>query len=235
MRKRLEILRRERGCEPYWQTFAYETENAADTAATALTAINEQSPLLDETGHTAEPIRWECSCLQKKCGACAMVVNGRPALACAVRLADCGDTVRLEPLRKFPVVEDLIVDRSVMHENLKTMKLWFDSGAVAGNKTRELAYDASRCLQCGCCLEVCPNFAPGEAFTGMAAAVPMARLLLEMPPEQRMEATRLYRRHVFEGCGKSLACRSVCPVGIDIDGLLVNSNALAVWKRFFRK
>lgn len=235
MRICLEILRRERGGEPYRQTFAYETENAADTVATALTAINERSPLLDETGQTAEPIRWECSCLQKKCGACAMVVNGRPALACAVRLADCGDTVRLEPLRKFPVVEDLIVDRSVMHENLKAMKLWFDSGAAAGDKAGELAYDASRCLQCGCCLEVCPNFAPGEAFTGMAAAVPMARLLLEMPSEQRQEAARLYRRHVFEGCGKSLACRNVCPVGIDIDGLLVNSNALAVWKRFFRK
>ena len=97
-----------------------------------------------------------------------------------------------------------------------------------------MGYEASRCLQCGCCLEVCPNFDPEGTFFGMAAAVPVTRLLAELPASQREELSRLYREHVFEGCGKSLACRNVCPAGIDIDRMLVNSNAAAVWKRFLK-
>ena len=87
----------------------YETEDPAETVANALTRINER---LEAAGE--RPIRWEHSCLQKKCGACAMVINGRPGLACDARLSEYGETIRLEPLRKFPRVEDLMVDRSVL-------------------------------------------------------------------------------------------------------------------------
>lgn len=64
----------------------------------------------------------------------------------------------------------------------------------------------------------------------MAAGVPMTRLLLALPASRRGEAARLYREHVYEGCGKSLACRDICPAGIDIDRMLVSSNAVAGWK-----
>ena len=222
----IEILRRENAAAaPHWERFSYEPRDAGETIATALTRLNEG---LDK------PVRWECSCLQKKCGACAMVVNGTPKLACDTFLRDCKKTIRLEPLRKFPVVADLIVDRSAMRESLKTLRLWFEGEARADENTNELAYEASRCLQCGCCLEVCPNFMAGGKFAGMAGGAPMARLLAELPEAQKQEVSRLYRAHVFEGCGKSLACRNVCPAGLDIDALLVNSNAAAVWKRFLR-
>ena len=230
------VLRREGPDQkPYWQSFRYEPAGENETAATALTSLNEQPELRDAEGKAARPIQWERNCLQKKCGACAMVVNGVPRLACDTFLRDCGATVRLEPLRKFPVVADLVVDRGVMWENLRTLRLWLIGDAQAGDRASELAYEASRCLQCGCCLEVCPNFAPGGAFTGMAGAVPASRLLAELPEAQRREAARLYREHVYEGCGKSLACRDICPAGLDIDTLLVNSNAAAVWKRFLRR
>ena len=70
--------------------------------------------LQDETGAEAERVAWDCACLEKKCGACAMVVSGRPALACAVSLgaaADSSGEITLEPLRKFPRIRDLQVDR----------------------------------------------------------------------------------------------------------------------------
>lgn len=234
MEIRLDILRQTAGAEePFFQSFLHEAMDASETVATALTALNERERLLDISGTPVPPIRWECSCLQKKCGACAMVINGRPALACEVRLTDCKKTVRLEPLKKFPVIADLQVDRNVMYENLKALKLWFEDDVRTGERAAELAYDASRCLQCGCCLEVCPNFFAGGTFMGMASAVPMTRLLTELPVPQRKEASQLYHKHVYEGCGKSLACRNICPAKIDIDRMLVNSNAVAVWKRFF--
>ena len=233
MKYTLEIHRCSRGEKRrYVQIFSYTTENDSETIATVLTNLNAQ-PLVDISGNSAAPIVWQCSCLQKKCGACAMVINGKPGLACARKLSECGSTVRLEPLRKFPVVEDLMVDRSIMQENLRMMKLWFESSAVHTEKNTDIGYEASRCLQCGCCLEVCPNFASGGEFTGMAAAVPMTRLLSELTGEQKKEASRLYDRHVYEGCGKSLACRSICPAKIDTDRMLVNSNAIAVWKKLF--
>ena len=164
-----------------------------------------------------------------------MVRKGRPGLACARKLSECGTEIRIEPLHKFPVVEDLMVDRSIMQENLKMMKLWFGGSAELTEKNTGISYEASRCLQCGCCLEVCPNFAPGGEFTGMAAAVPMTRLLSGLSGEERKNAAKIYDRHVFEGCGKSLACRNICPAKIDVDKMLVNSNAIAVWKKFFSR
>ena len=220
------------GSPVFWQSFCYETENPAETVAAALTQLNEEPELTDIKGQPAQPIRWECNCLQKKCGACAMVINGKPALACAVRLADTGGHLRLEPLKKFPLIADLVVDRSIMQENLKRLRTWLESSAVEGKKSNpEDLYESARCLQCGCCLEVCPNY-EGGTFTGMAAAVPFARILEQSGRVQKKAAADAYERQFYQGCGKSLACHSICPVGIAVERLLINSNA-AVWKKYF--
>ena len=235
MKVRFEILRRARGAQnAYVQTIDFELENENATVATALNAMNETPGLTDVKGKPVGHIFWECSCLQKRCGACAMRIDGKPCLACNASLRDCkGETIRLEPLKKFPVVADLIVDRSVLYENLKQIRLWLDGPVEVREGDVDAAYEASRCLQCGCCLEVCPNFLPGDRFAGTAAMVPISRLIAELPRDRKQEIYKLYHRHFFAGCGKSLACRNICPAGIDVDGLLVNSNAIAVWKRFW--
>ena len=224
----LEILRRENAdASPVWEQFPINTDGSG-TVMTALMELNDR--LSAEAKRT---VRYECSCLQKKCGACAMVINGKPCLACDALLSDVqkSGVIRVEPLRKFPVISDLIVDRHILFENLKTLRVWLVSECVAKGKGAELAYEASKCLQCGCCLEVCPNFCPGDSFFGMAAFVPTARLLSELPKEERKALYQSYREHIYEGCGKSLACRDICPAGLEIDRLLVHSNAVAVWKR----
>lgn len=231
----LEIARRRAGeSQSLIQCFAYETDDTTESVATALTTLNEQFPLTDIDGNSAVPIRWECNCLQRKCGACAMIINGRPRLACDARLSEFKGIIRLEPLKKFPVVQDLVVDRSIMYDNLSALKIWLETTDIH-NDGSEIPYEASRCLQCGCCLEVCPNFAMGGTFAGMAAAVPMTRLLAQLPKTQRRELAQLYRERIFEGCGKSLACQSVCPAGIEADKLFVNSNAMAVWKHLLKR
>ena len=217
MNKSLRILRQmSKDDEPYWQEFRYETDDGSATVATALMTL---------------PVTWEHSCLQKKCGACAMVINKVPRLACDTKLADLkGDTVIIEPLKKFPVIEDLLTDRRNMMDRLEELKVWFADGADV-SRGREMAFEASKCLQCGLCLEVCPNFHAEGKFGGMAAMAPLARLIAKMPDPQRKELGKNYKSAVYDGCGKSLACRYTCPAGIDIEGLLVRSNAAAIWKR----
>lgn len=234
MKKVLKILRRESGeAKPYFESFVFESEDEGATVGTALMQISQNTDLT-----------WEHSCLQKKCGACAMIIDGKPALACDTRLSDCSrETVVVEPLRKFPVVRDLLVDRSAMTGKLMEMRAYptvvkTESGeeSLSAGKIRQMqrddetAFEASRCIQCGLCLEVCPNYYREGVFSGMSGMAPMARLLAAAKTDSNQAA---YRKYVYEGCGKSLACRDVCPAGIDMDRLLSRSNreALPIWKR----
>lgn len=219
--------------EAFYQTILCDCD-AETNIATLLREINAEE-ILDIDGIPVGEIAWECSCLQKKCGACVMRINGMPRLACDTKIGDLkSKTVTLEPLKKFPVVRDLIVDRSVLRENLIALHNWLESEATKSRKTVDLAYDASRCIQCGCCLEVCPNFTAGESFFGAAAFVPASRILSQLPNGKKNDLVQEYGKHIYNGCGKSLSCHDICPVGIDVEHKLSNSNAVAVWKRFLR-
>ena len=213
------------GAEVRWQSIPFEYEDPSTTVAAALMAYNE--------AHPEDEIRFEHSCLQKKCGACAMVIGGLPGLACDSKLSKYArkGSVTIEPLRKFPIVCDLIVDRSILYANLATMETWVPAPLRYTEEMGDTVYEASRCLQCGCCLEVCPNFCPGGEFYGSAAFVPTARLIAALPAADSEKLRKLYETHVYAGCGKSLACHDICPAGIDMDHLLSRSNAMAVWKR----
>lgn len=229
---RIEVLRcKGPGEKLYIQSFIYEPLEKSETVATALTRLNEREPLTDADGNEAQPVLWEHSCLQKKCGACAMVINGRPMLACDANLDKLGDVIRLEPLKKFPLVADLKVDRSAMFRNLSEIKAWLDAPAELSENKNERTYEASRCIQCGCCLEVCPNFYSGGEFFGTASAVSASRVLNALPDKEKKEIASNYKKHVYKGCGKSLSCRDICPAKIDIEELMASSNAAAVWKR----
>ena len=206
--------------KPYDISYIYETDVESATVATALMEISGELDLA-----------WEHSCLQKKCGACAMVINGRPALACDTRLSDCRqDVITIEPLRKFPVIKDLLVDRSVVAEKSREMKAYLSEAVTATDEAEDIeslerieetVYEASRCIQCGLCLEICPNYYPKGAFAGMAGMVPLAKVLAREVSE---ESIRTYEKNVYEGCGKSLACRKICPAGLDMELLLSKNN-----------
>ena len=234
MKKILQILRKtEADSKPYWERYVFQTGHEEATVATALASLGEKD--LIEPGPVSSgsyrPLVWDHSCLQKKCGACAMVINHRPRLACDTRLADCpGETVVIEPLKKFPVVEDLLVDRTCMMDRLRELSVWLEGEARKGGD--DMAFEASKCLQCGLCLEVCPNFHCDGDFGGMAAMAPLSRLIAKLPQKQQKSVTGNYKHGVYEGCGKSLACREICPAAIDIEKLLVRSNAAAVWRRW---
>ena len=107
---------------PYWQSFSYNGPMHV-TVSAVLDAINYTDDMSDTEGKPATRVRWECSCLQSVCGGCAMVINGVPALACNTFVDEVAkDDLVLEPLSKFPVVADLMVDRSIIYENLNQAK-----------------------------------------------------------------------------------------------------------------
>ena len=124
-------IRRFDGAAAWWQTFALEC-GGDTTIARALELLNSRGVLTDCEGNRAEPIAWDCACLEKKCGACAMVIGGKPRLACAVRLEDAADAagwVTLEPLKKFPCVRDLQTARERLFDTLTEMELWLEADA----------------------------------------------------------------------------------------------------------
>ena len=94
----------DRRSAPYWQVFHFRGEGRI-TVAAILEKLNERDQLEDIKGKQCRKIRWECGCMQKMCGGCAMVINGHPALACGVFInTDDTEILRLEPLTKFQVV-----------------------------------------------------------------------------------------------------------------------------------
>ena len=211
---RVKILRQAYpGAKPYWQEFDYEAvEN--QTVAGMLDELNYKDDLKDISGAPARRIQWECSCLQGMCGACAMVINNKPALACETFLKELkGDTVILEPLRKFPTVSDLVIDRGIIQENLKKANAYIKEYKGAPAKEYAHMYAAGKCLKCGLCLEVCPNYEGGKTFYGAAFAND-CYLIASRSGSQENAITESYKKNFAKGCSKSLSCEDVCPMNI---------------------
>ena len=99
MRYTIRIKRQEnKEAKPFWQEFEIEAEGELSIAA-MLNELNARQKLTDKSGKEAEPISWECGCMVKKCGACAMRINGLPELACSTFLQSLkGKVIVLEPL-----------------------------------------------------------------------------------------------------------------------------------------
>ncbi|HIR03061.1 MAG TPA: succinate dehydrogenase/fumarate reductase iron-sulfur subunit [Candidatus Scatovicinus merdipullorum] len=199
---------------PYWQSFQCDT-TLDMTVSALLDKLNYTDDLYDIEGNAAPRIRWECSCSQKMCGACAMVINGTPKLACATFLRDIKcDKLTLEPLSKFPVVADLIVDRSMIEEHFHKAEAYLGAYKKLDKKDFPQLYSAAKCLKCGLCLEVCPNYSKGESFFGALFANEV--YLLSLQSADRSEKLKKeYAKHFATGCSKALSCIKVCPMEID--------------------
>ena len=197
----------------YWQSFSYDGPKHV-TVSAVLDALNYTDDLFDLGGKPASRIRWECSCMQAMCGGYAMVINGVPALACATFADEVkGENLVLEPLSKFPVVADLIVDRSVIYENLNRAKAYLETLAPPDKKQHEQQYSVAKCLKCGLCLEVCPNYLPEGEFFG--AVLANESYLIASQSADKKQMTGAYKKHFAAGCSKALSCESVCPMKIE--------------------
>ena len=185
-------------------------------------------PVTTDGKQTTTPV-WDSGCLEEVCGACTMLINGRSRQACSAlvdKIGTAGEPITLEPMSKFPLVRDLVVDRGRLFNDLKRVKAWvpidgtFDlgPGPDVSRKNQEKRYPLSRCISCGCCLEACPQYTLTNKFVG-AAVISQVRLFNDHPTGSALKDERL-EELMGEGgvadCGKAGNCVEVCPKSIPL-------------------
>jgi succinate dehydrogenase / fumarate reductase iron-sulfur subunit len=195
-------------------------------------------------GSKTTPVCWESNCLEEVCGACSMVINGKPRQACSALVDKLEQPVRIAPMSTFPIVRDLVINRERMFTALKKVKAWIPidgtydlgPGPRMAESKRQWAYELSKCMTCGVCLEACPNVNEKSDFIG-PAAISQVRLFNahptgEMNAEERLDA--LMTDGGIEGCGNSQNCVQSCPKGIPLTTSIAAMNKDTT-KHLFKK
>ena len=214
---RLSVLRynpQERGSVPHMQT--YDLEEA--DGMTLFIALNEVRDKQDAS------LQFDFVCRAGICGSCAMIIDGRPGLACRTLTKNLGTDITLAPLPVFELIGDLSVNTGkwmrAMSERLRT---WAHMEDKEVDLTRleermepELAqqiYELDRCIECGCCVAGCGTARMRKDFVGAVGLNKIARFRLD-PRDTRSDDD--YYELVGDddgvfGCMSLLACHDVCP------------------------
>ena len=185
-----------------------------------------------------EPVAFDHDCREGICGMCSLFINGeahgpdRGVTTCQLhmRMFKDGDTITIEPFRAaaFPVVKDLVVDRSsfdrIQHAggfiSVNTSGNTIDANTIPVNKDdADKAFDAATCIGCGACVATCKN---SSAMLFVSAKVSQYALL----PQGRVEAADRVLNMVkqmdeegFGNCTNTGACEIECPKGISLENI----------------
>ena len=185
-----------------------------------------------------EPVGFDHDCREGICGACSMVINGKPhgpqklTTTCQLHMRSFkdGDSITIEPFRAtaFPVLKDLMVDRSAFDRikqaggyiSVNTSGRPVDANAIPVEKDKaDASFNAATCIGCGACVAACKN-ASAMLFT--SAKVSQYALL----PQGRVEATTRVLNMVkqmdlegFGNCTNTGACEIECPKGISLENI----------------
>jgi len=182
-----------------------------------------------------EPIAFDHDCREGICGMCGFMINGvahgpeRGTTVCQLHMRHFkdGDVLYLEPwrARAFPVVKDLVVDRSAFDRVIASGGFIsvVTGSAPDGNtilvpkKNADLAMDAAACIGCGACVAACPN-ASAALFTG--AKISHLGLLPQGQPERNLRVLSMVARvkeELFGSCTNIGECEAVCPKEIKLE------------------
>ncbi len=181
-----------------------------------------------------EPIAFDSDCREGICGMCGVVINGRPhgpvahVTTCQLHMRNFrdGDTIVVEPWRAaaFPIIKDLVVDRSAFDRIIQSGGFISastgsapDANAILVPKAiADRAMDAAACIGCGACVAACPNGA-AQLFT--SAKVSHLNVLPQGQAERWARVTSMVdtMEEYFGSCTNFAECEAVCPAGISIN------------------
>jgi succinate dehydrogenase / fumarate reductase iron-sulfur subunit len=217
------VVRIERSHPRRWEEFHVERRPNANVISVLMQI--QRNPVTADGNRTSPP-SWDAACLEEVCGSCTMNINGKVRQACSALIDHLGEPVVLQPMKKFPLVRDLCVDRQRMFEALGRVRGWIPidgtydlgPGPRQSPEDQQINYVLSTCMTCGCCLEVCPQVGESTAFIG-AAAISQARLFNNHPTGALNADERLRALMTSGGvtdCGKAANCVQACPKEIPL-------------------
>ena len=184
-----------------------------------------------------EPVEFDSDCREGICGSCGLMINGiahgqqKLTATCQLHMRSFqdGDTITIEPWRAkaFPVVKDLVVDRSAFDRiiaaggfiSVNTGSAPDANSLPVAKENSDRAFDYASCIGCGACVAACPN-ASGSLFT--AAKITHLALLPQGHPERKLRVAKMTEQMSAEGfgdCSNHGECEAVCPKGISIDAI----------------
>jgi succinate dehydrogenase / fumarate reductase iron-sulfur subunit len=233
MKLHLKIWRQVKAGEPgKFETYTVPNAEPDMSFLELLDVLNEQ---LIHDGK--DPVEFDHDCREGICGSCGVMIDGKahggqPQTATCqlyLRHFQDGDEITVEPWRaeSFPVIKDLVVDRSAFdriimaggYVSVKTGSAPEANAIPIPKQDADLAFDYATCIGCGACVAACPN-ASASLFT--AAKVAHLSLLPQGQPErkQRVKAmTNQMAAEEFGDCSNHGECQAVCPKGISIDAI----------------
>ena len=232
----LQIFRYKAGEPSRYDTFVVQVPETAHV----IDAIDRAWAVHDAT------LTFRRACHHSSCGSCALRINGVERLPCVTRIKDVWDghaPLRLEPLRNFPIVSDLVVDVGEFFQRLSaanmtitcdtgpSLPLSVDESAVAGlpSKRVELPENLAHfiqfenCIECGICMSACPTMATDDKFIGPAglAAIYRARQKSNDPIEAKHLLGLADGEHGVWRCHSAFECTESCPQAVDPAGKIM--------------
>ena len=220
---KLHVLRynpQEPGSEPHMQTYELE-QTEGMTLFIALSEIRER---LDPS------LQFDFVCRAGICGSCAMMVNGRPTLACRTLTRDVGPEITLAPLPAFELIGDLSVNTGKwMRGTSERLEAWLHAKRADVDLARieepmdpdlaEKLNELDRCVECGCCVAACGTARMRPDFVGAVGIAKIARFRLD-PRDARTDDD--YYELIGDddgvfGCMSLLACHDVCPKNLPLE------------------
>jgi succinate dehydrogenase / fumarate reductase iron-sulfur subunit len=228
---RFEILRYDaaKHSEPRFQAYELAAEASTSVLEALLAIQDEQDPSL----------AFRYSCRGAVCGSCAMSIGGSLHLACRVLLENLPTRrVVLEPLPRFQVVKDLVVDMDPFWEKYQRVQPWLHAQLSGAKESRMSEAERERidqyvnCILCGLCYAACPVASSKEKFTGPAALAKLYRFLAD--PRESRGAETLEQENGPDGmwaCHTITRCIEACPKDVrPTDGIAALRRRLLVHK-----